>query len=395
VALDAADAAGAAGAADAAEARDAAAVEACRRALARVCGDALTAEERLRWAWHGIVMALELWDDERASVLSRQYLELARATGALGELGRALTSAPSILIFGGELEEAADLVAEEASLRELTRAETAPYPALKLLAWRGQEREARALIDATTRDAGARGEGIAVATAAYAGAVLGNGLGEYETALAAASLATEHRELVLENWGLVELVEAASRTGRTALAAEALDRLSRKAAASGTAWALGIAARSRALLAGDAAEDHFREAVELLSRTRVRTELARAHLLYGEWLRRGHRRVDARRELGLAHELFLAIGMGAFARRAAREVAATGATVRERNVETRDELTAQEALIARLARAGLSNPEIGAQLFISARTVEWHLRKVFAKLGIRSRADLHAALADS
>jgi DNA-binding CsgD family transcriptional regulator len=220
--------------------------------------------------------------------------------------------------------------------------------------------------------------------------VLCNGLGQYDEGLEAAILATGYPyDLAAQNRGLPELVEAATRRGRTDLAADALDRLSERTKASGGDWALGVEARCRALLAGD--EDLYREAVERLRRTRLRAELARAHLVYGEWLRRAGRRVDARAALAEAYGMFTATGTGGFAERARRELAATGATVRRRSAETRDDLTAQETQIARLARDGLSNTEIGAQLFISARTVEWHLRKVFAKLGISSRRQLRGA----
>jgi ATP/maltotriose-dependent transcriptional regulator MalT len=224
----------------------------------------------------------------------------------------------------------------------------------------------------------------------YARAVLGNGRGEYEEALAAARRAGEDpRGFGTRNWILPELIESATRTGRADLATEALDRLARKARAAGTRWALGVEARSRALLSdGTTADGLYREAIEHLGSTRIRGEYARAHLLYGEWLRRGNRRADARAELDTAHELFTAMGMAGFAERTRRELQATGATVRKRTVETRGDLTAQEAQVVRLARDGLSNPEIGAQLFISARTVEWHLRKVFTKLGISSRRQL-------
>jgi DNA-binding CsgD family transcriptional regulator len=193
---------------------------------------------------------------------------------------------------------------------------------------------------------------------------------------------------------LTELIESAARVGKTELATDAMNRLAVKAQAAGTDWALGIEARSRALLSGDDAEPFFRKAIAHLSHTRVRGELARAHLLYGEWLRRANRRVDARHELRSAYELFSAMSMEGFAERTREELRAAGATVRARNVETRDDLTAQEAHIARLARDGLSNPEIGAQLFISARTVEWHLGNVFTKLGISSRKELISALHD-
>jgi ATP/maltotriose-dependent transcriptional regulator MalT len=243
------------------------------------------------------------------------------------------------------------------------------------------------------REAGSRGLGIGVAISEYTRAVLCNGSGQYEEGLLAACSASEHHEVVAENWGLTELIESATRTGRADLATDALNRLATKARAAGTDWALGIEARSRALLSeGDLADGLFREAIDRLGRTRVRAELARAHLLYGEWLRRANRRVDARAELDTAYEMFSAMGMEGFAERTRRELLATGATVRKRTVETSNDLTAQEAQIARLARDGLSNPEIGAQLFLSARTVEWHLRKVFAKLGITARRELRATL---
>ena len=246
------------------------------------------------------------------------------------------------------------------------------------------------------REASARGEGVGVAICEYAHAVLCNGLGLYDEALAAARGAcADPTEMVAHNWGMIELVESAARTGRTDLAADALDRLAGKARACGTHWALGVEARSRALLSEpDMAERGFREAVEHLSRARVRAELARAHLLYGEWLRRANRRADARSELTLAHEMFTAMGMNGSAERTRRELLAAGATVRQRTADAADRLTEQEALIARLARDGLSNQEIGARLFISTHTVEWHLRKVFTKLGVSSRGQLQRALTD-
>jgi DNA-binding CsgD family transcriptional regulator len=281
-------------------------------------------------------------------------------------------------------------------VEDATGIASAPYGALILEAWRGRAHEARPLIEATIRDAASRGEGIGVAISQYARAVLCNGCGQYEEALAAASLASEYREVVAENWGLGELIESATRTGRIDLATDALSRLARKAHATRTGWALGIEARSRALLSqGGDAEAGFRRALEHLSQTRVRAELARTHLLYGEWLRRERRRSDAREQVRAAHELFTAIGMEAFAERARRELLATGVHVQTRSAETRDDLTAQERQIARLAGDGLSNPEIGARLFLSPHTVAYHLRKVFDKLGIRSRRELAAALPGS
>jgi ATP/maltotriose-dependent transcriptional regulator MalT len=252
------------------------------------------------------------------------------------------------------------------------------------------------LIEETVQGARARGEGIGITVSEYAHAVLCNSLGQYDEAVAAATRATEDpREMVAYNWSLIELIEAAARTGQLDLAGAALERLTVKARASGTGWALGLEARSRALLAeDDVAEDHYREAITQLGRTRVRPELARAHLLYGEWLRRENRRADARAQLNKAHELFVAHGLRAFAERARRELNATGASVRKRNEGTQVDLTPQEAQIARLARDGFSNSEIAAKLFLSGRTVEWHLGKVFTKLSISSRRQLRDALAD-
>ena len=365
----------------------------CRDALRELSGGRISPEERLRWLRLGCAVALELWDDESAYLLSRHSVRIARETGTLGELALALDVGTAVLVFCGELSAAASTAAETQSVQEATGINAAHHGALVLAAWQGHAREARELIELTIREAGPRGEGSGLTISEYALAVLCNGSGQYEEALAAARSASEHQEIVRENWGLTELIESATRTGRTDLAADALNRLATKARATGTDWALGLEARSRALLSeGDLADGLFREAIERLSRTRVRAELARAHLLYGEWLRRANRRADARGELDAAYEMLSAMGMEGFAERTRRELLATGATVRKRTVETSNDLTAQEAQIARLARDGLSNPEIGAQLFLSARTVEWHLRKVFAKLGITARRELRAAL---
>ena len=370
-----------------------AAVPRCRKALEKLCGGQISPEERLRWFWQGFVVALELWDDESAYVLSRHAVQIARETGMLSQLALALNARAPVLVFSGELFDAASTVAEARSVEDVSGITAAPYGALILEAWRGRAGEARELIRTTVRDAGSRGEGMGIAMCEYARAVLCNSSGQYEQALVAARSASEYQEVVAENWGLSELIEAATRTGRTGLAAEALERLARRARATGTDWALGVEARARALLSDDErAESHFTEAIDHLSRTRVRGELARAHLLYGERLRRMNRRVNARTQLRIAYDNFTAIGMEAFAERALRELQATGETVRKRTVETRDDLTPQERQIAALARDGLSNPDIAAHLFLSRRTVEWHLRHVFVKLGIRSRRQLGIAL---
>jgi DNA-binding CsgD family transcriptional regulator len=254
---------------------------------------------------------------------------------------------------------------------------------------RGLQAEAAPLIEATIAEAEAGGQGLAVAYGHWAAATLYNGLDQYDRALAAARQASEDAStLYVGMWALPELIEAAVRSGTSGLAEEALSRLAVSTEAGGTDFGLGIQARSQALVSDSAAEGWYRTAIEILSRTRLRTELARAHLLYGEWLRRENRRVDARGQLRTAHEMLDTMGMHAFAERARRELLATGETVRKRSVETATTLTSQEAYIARLARDGLSNPEIGAQMFLSARTVEWHLRKVFTKLGISSRRQL-------
>ena len=370
-----------------------AAVPFCQKALQRLSDENVSVQERLRWLWQGCVVALEVWEDQSASLLSHRSVEIARETGTLSELALALSARTPVLVFLGELSAAASAVAETESVQDVTGIRSAPYGALILEAWRGKPRETRDLIEMTLREAGSRREGIGIAISEYARAVLCNGLGEYEEALDAARAASDHKEVVGENWGLSEVVEPATRIGRTDVATDALDRLARKARATRTHWALGIEARSRALVSERReAERLYREAIEHLRRTRVRAEHARAHLLYGEWLRRENRRLDARATLRAAHDQFISMGMEAFAQRARSELVATGEKVRKRTVETRDDLTAQERQVAELARDGLSNPEIGARLYLSPRTVEWHLHKVFTKLGIRSRRELAGAL---
>jgi DNA-binding CsgD family transcriptional regulator len=365
----------------------------CGAAVQRLLGEEASHKERLRWLWQGCVIALEMWDDESAYQLSHDSVDIARETGTLSELALALSAHTPVLVFSGELSDASAAVAETTSVQDASGIASAPYGALILGAWQGKANETRQLIELTLAEVGGRGEGIGVAICEYARAVLCNGLGDYDAARRAAYSASEHREVVAENWGLSELIEPAMRTGNTELVADALARLTRKAMATGTAWALGIEARSRALLSeGDQADSGFREAITLLSRTRVRAELARTQLLYGEWLRRVNRRLDAREQLRTAHDLFSSMGMEAFAERARHERHATGENVRKRVDETRDDLTPQERQIAGLASEGLSNVEIGARLFLSPRTVEWHLRHVFTKLGIRSRRQLETAL---
>jgi len=267
-----------------------------------------------------------------------------------------------------------------------------PFAALWLTCLSGDESAATPLIEVTIAEGTAGGQGHAVSFAHCLAAVLYNGLGRYADALDAAERAGQD-PLYVSMWALPELIEAAVRSGNTAAAGGAMERLAETTTAGGTSYGLGVEARSRALLSdGAAADSLYREAIERLSRTRLGPELARAHLLYGEWLRREDRRVDARTQLRAAYQMLLTMGAGAFAERARRELLAAGVTLPRRAPETRTALTAQEATIARLARDGQTNTEIGAQLFLSARTVEWHLGNVFTKLGITSRRDLRRAL---
>jgi DNA-binding CsgD family transcriptional regulator len=338
--------------------------------------------------------AVDLWDDETWDSLATRHLELARATGALTLLPLVLSIRIAAHTFCGELAAAASLIDEVQAAVETTGSRLAPYGALLLAASCGQEAEASELTEAIVKEVVPRGEGLGLTITDWASAVLYNGLGRYEDAMAAAERASEHPEdLGFSNWGLVELIIAAVRSGERERATKALERLSEMTRASGSDWALGIEARSRALLSdGDDAERLYLEAIERLARTRMRVDLARAHLLYGEWLRRARRRFDARERLRIAQDIFADMGIEAFKPRTDREILATGETARKRTAETRDELTPHEAQIARLARDGLTNPEIGARLYISPRTVEYHLHKVFSKLGISSRNELASVL---
>jgi DNA-binding NarL/FixJ family response regulator len=371
-----------------------AAAPALRRAVSAFRGERISVEKGLQWGVLASSAAVELWDFESWDALITRQMELARDAGALAPLSIALNGEGIVVTWRGDFAAAARVIVEADAVTEATGTRIAPYGGLLLAALQGREDEARALIDATIRDATAGGEGLAVQYAQWTTAVLYNGLGRYENALAPAQQASEATpELFIAVWALPELIEAAIRSGNADLAPAALERLVESADASATDWGLGIAARSRALLSEcEAAEDSYAEAIDRLSRTRLRAELARAHLLYGEWLRRQGRRTDARTQLRTAHEMLDTIGMEAFAERARRELRATGEKVRKRTVEARDELTPQEQQIARLARDGLSNPEIAARLFLSPRTVEWHLKKVFTKLAISSRMGLHDAL---
>ena len=360
-------------------------------------GTGMPVDEELRWHWVAGIVARHVWDDESWHVLSDRHVQLARSVGALSELPVALNSRAFMLLFAGELTAAAALIQELQPAIEATGTRLAPYAALGLAVLAGKAAEATALIDAITRDVTPRGEGIGLTVVDWAHAVLNNGLGNYQDAVTAAQRSTGYlREMTAPTWAMVELIEAAARSGHSDIAADAIGRLAETTSVSGTDWGCGVEARSRALLSeGDTAERLYREAIERLGRRRVRADLARAHLVYGEWLRRERRRVDARAELRIALEMLESMGMEAFAERARRELQATGETARKRTISTSDQgLTAQEWQVARMAREGLSNPEIGARLFISARTVQYHLRKVFTKLGINSRSQLDRVLPD-
>jgi DNA-binding CsgD family transcriptional regulator len=364
-----------------------------KQALGTFRDEAGRDEQEMLGPWMAARVAVELFDDETWNLLATRHVQAARDTGALSVLPATLNYLAGMRIAEGNLDAAATLLDEADAITAATGNARTVVGRLMLAACRGDVGEASILIEVLEREAPARGDGAVLTAGEAARALLHNGLGHYEKALAAAQQASAQDELGASSMSLPELVEAAVRSGRPQVAADALERLSKRARAAGTEFALGIEARSRALMSeGAPAEGLHREAIELLGRTRMRVEVARAHLLYGEWLRRENRRVDAREQLRSAHELFATMGADGFAERAARELLATGERARKRTADTRGELTAQEAQIAQLARDGYSNPEIGAQLFISPRTVEYHLHKVFTKLAISSRTQLDAAL---
>jgi DNA-binding CsgD family transcriptional regulator len=372
----------------------AAGIPVLKRALEAFRSGHISTAEGLRWLWPVINVAIIGWDCEAWHLLAARQIGLARDAGALVILPVALISLSPVLFLMGDFAAAAALIAEAEEINEATGNPfyLEPYAALHLAAWRGDEARAMALIEGGSTIARRRGEGNLLVSIGLGGAVLYNGLGRYGEALAAAQQADHPQEL----WStliLPELIEAAARCGQAARAADALDRLAESARASGTDWALGTEARSRALLArNQAAEELYREATGRLGRTGLRIELARAHLLYGEWLRRQRRRGDARDQLRAAYNIFASAGARAFAERARIELSATGERAPKRTAQTQDALTPREAHIARLAATGASNPEIAAQLFISPATVAYHLRKAFATLGISSRSQLASAL---
>jgi DNA-binding CsgD family transcriptional regulator len=355
----------------------------------------IPADDIVEWGWLATGASVAVWDYEGWHDSSARHVQVLRDAGALAALPVHLTYLGMAVAWAGDFAAAVSLIAEVDSVAAATGSHMPPYILLRLRGMQGREDEASAAISSAIKLFG--GEGMTAARAHWAASVLYNGLGRYVEAAAAAQRAitgAHHHWMVM--WVLPELIEASARTGDMELARDAVERLAETTQPCGNEFALGMEARSRALVSGgEAADDLYREAIERLGRSPIRPELARAHLLYGEWLRRDNRRSDAREQLRAAHDVFAEIGMEAFAGRARGELLATGEKVRKRTVETRDDLTAQERQVARLAREGLSNPEIGARLFLSPRTVEWHLRNVFNKLGIRSRRELAGALASA
>jgi len=352
--------------------------------------DDVGVDEQLRWSWAAGGAAGVIWDYENWDILTAREERLARDAGALAVLPITLSIRAGVRALAGDLAEAGFLVDQVQVVTDASENRRFPNAALLVAAFRGEEREARQFAEAITKDSSARGEGLALAVASWATAVLCNGLARYEEAFRAATDALEDpNDLWYSGWAMVELIEAASRTGKREQAQPALEQLVERTDASGTDWALATQARCRALLSGvDDAEALYQEAIERLLPTRLRLDLARARLLYGEWLRRQSRRVDARNELRTAYEMFTDFGMSAFAERARIELQATGEHVRKPSVDMLGQLTPQEEQVARLAAEGHTNREIATQLFISPSTVEYHLHKVFRKLQVTSRAQL-------
>jgi DNA-binding CsgD family transcriptional regulator len=364
------------------------------------------ADEARRWLWLAVgnvsnIIAMELWDFESGHALAARQAQVARDMGALVQFQFAISILGRLHLLAGELSAAEQLIEEDRLIAEATGNPPITYAAMMLAAWQGREQDASGLIKATAQMAAESGSGVTASLAACASAVLYNGLGRHNVARDAARQVFDGDHLGLGHLVVAELAEAAARTGDVAAVRAVLDWLSERTRAAPTEWVLGIEARVRALLSdGEAADSCYRESIERLGRTRVRAQLARSHLLYGEWLRRERRRTEAREQLRIAHRMLDAMGMEAFAERACRELRAAGGTARKRTVPavpahtagTSDMLTAQEAQVARLARDGLSNTEIGARLFISPRTAKYHLSSDFTKLGISSRGQLYRVL---
>ncbi|MUM29917.1 helix-turn-helix transcriptional regulator, partial [Mycolicibacterium sp. CBMA 295] len=336
-------------------------------------------------------LAGEIWDNDLIDRLATDMIGYARATGALALLPPVIAYQAGVHVLEGEFVTAARLLEEADTIAEAIGHHPMKYHKVELAAWRGDLTEAGDLIEAGRAEGIAKGEGRLLGVTGYVAAVLYNGLGRYEEALAAAQQACEYHDLGFYGWCLLELTEAGVRVGKRDVAEDAVRRLEAGAGASETDWGLGTLASARALVADGAEADAlFNESIERLGRSRVGVQLARTHLRYGEWLRRQKQRASAREHLNTAYEMFTKMGAQAFAERARRELTATGEKVRKQPLASGDELTAQEAQIAQLARDGLTNQEIGAQLFISTHTVEWHLRKVFVKLGLSSRRQLRS-----
>jgi DNA-binding CsgD family transcriptional regulator len=373
----------------------AAAAAALQHATRTFADEEFPIEASLRWGWLAVVPTYALWDEKGNYKICVRQLQAVRRVGALARLPLDLNTLSLLAVRCGDFAGAAAAIAEADAVADAIGSHVPPFSAMMLAVLRGQEADALALIESVRQEASAAGQGVAIQLADWMAAILFNGAARYPEALACAlEASTDHpAELFIAAWAAVELLEAAVRSANREVAQGALDRVTAATSFSSTDSAQGILARSRALLSeGEDAEGFYRRAIEQLSRTRLRPELARTHLLYGEWLRRENRRLDARTQLRLAHETFTSIGMEAFAERARRELVATGEHVHRRTVETRDDLTAQERQVALLARDGMSNIEIGARLYLSQHTVAYHLRKVFSKLGINSRRELPAAL---
>jgi DNA-binding CsgD family transcriptional regulator len=364
-----------------------------KEALSAFQGEADLSPDEARWLWFASWVALFMWDDHAWTVLFTRTLDLVRQTGGLLALPFLLGIGTGVYAFFGDLRTAAILEEELRATTEATGIAAVPYGRLTIAALRGREGEFSDLIRTTIGEAEARGEGLALTSAEFVTGGLYNGLGRYEAALAAVLPAERFYTEGPAIWALTELIEAAVRSGQPERARRAFERVQETTRAAGTDWAVGIEARCLALLSeGDDAEELYKEAITRLRRTSIRVQLARTHLLYGEWLRRERRRLDAREELRTAHELFTDFGVEAFAERARVELQATGERARRRTVDTLDQLTPQEMQIARLAAEGHTNREIGVRLFISASTVEYHLRKAFRKLDVKSRTQLGARL---
>jgi len=358
--------------------------------------DDISLSDTLHWGLAATAASNALWDFHTSTAIARKHVEVLRQVGALGQLPVHLTALAVPTAWLGDLAEAESLISEASEVAAATGTQLAPYAELRLRSMQGNEQASTVLINSMIEQASDEGQGLAATTAHWAAAVLHNGLAHYEVAAAAATRATlGNLDPWVAMWALPELIEATVRLGEMELAQRSLTELETFTAHCGTELATGVTLRSQALIEqGEATDALYQDAIECLVRANVRPELARAQLLYGEWLRRQGRRVDARAQLRAGYDMFADMGMEGFAERARRELMATGETVRKRTSQaaTSDELTPQERQIALLVGEGLSNPEVGARLFLSPRTVEWHLRKVFAKLSISSRKELRDAL---